>query len=792
MSVSRRIRIIAVSILALPIMGVSGALCLAADHDVESMNAVELSTAAAAAMNAGNVQEAGYLFLASQARFQIDKQVYPPIGTGGDSPGTLLAALAATMQPAVLDPAKADPAIFASVIDRLIQWSPKFPPDYDPGWEFKNELDQGAAAKVVAEARARLLAPLQRQAKLLRNEEYRQLAKQLGDARAIEQRYMSALIESRNEKPVDEQLSEEFITTRASGQAAAVRMREIEWELIPESRWHHVVKWKAEEYYEDPQIIELCRAIERDDIFEMQRLIAEGAQVNIVGKQGMTLLLWAFPDRKIERFALLLKHGADPNVYFESDFGTKQKPLHPHPSGGQLTTDTGCRAGQTVTHLACRSPVFEYMELVFRHGGTATLEDIQTKEQPLDMVISRELSDRRRRVEILIQAMADLNRFCGYRQSYPVIQAAKLHDYETVLFLLQAGADYNATTPRNKETLVHYILRHEEYVPFQLAKQTADYQAVVKWLQEHGAEFEQARADLDRGGPWGKARKEQREREIEQYQKRKQVEAQQREEKLKAIKVAPVTEPTSAEDLVKSLSQQQRKQIELPTDPSTVVFSIHESQQIPAPGSLAWFTVYANGRVVSGSRLAPNATPVEAVLSQAELTWLLHLAVNECSILERASSDFENESARRGESFVVYEVAVKKGSKQLKIPQEALIVRPTRKRLGLDKFSTLSDFVTGLANRVHLGDRGQAILDAINAELAVKHPEVPSFELQHLRLAENHDNQQLMCTFEQELDLGDKRFEQVTGVYTASPGETPRIIVQTRNFSKYSPGPIRQ
>ena len=42
--------------------------------------------------------------------------------------------------------------------------------------------------------------------------------------------------------------------------------------------------WKAEEYFTDPQLVALCKAIEREDLEEMERLVKAGADVNARGK----------------------------------------------------------------------------------------------------------------------------------------------------------------------------------------------------------------------------------------------------------------------------------------------------------------------------------------------------------------------------------------------------------------------------------------------------------------------------------------------------------------------------
>jgi hypothetical protein len=123
------------------------------------------------------------------------------------------------------------------------------------------------------------------------------------------------------------------------------------------STWHQKCSWRAADYFDDPKVIALCRAIESNDIAEIDRLVAAGADVNAQGKGKMTPLLWAYPDNRLERFKRLLEHGANPNVAIESDFNTRG----------------GMRAGDSVTYLACKTSFLGYFEAVFSHGGDPNL-----------------------------------------------------------------------------------------------------------------------------------------------------------------------------------------------------------------------------------------------------------------------------------------------------------------------------------------------------------------------------------------------------------------------------------
>ena len=67
-------------------------------------------------------------------------------------------------------------------------------------------------------------------------------------------------------------------------------------DLLPSRTIHQRCGWKAEDYFTDRKVIALCRAIEANDLAEMERVVKAGADVNAQGKDKMTPLLWAFPD----------------------------------------------------------------------------------------------------------------------------------------------------------------------------------------------------------------------------------------------------------------------------------------------------------------------------------------------------------------------------------------------------------------------------------------------------------------------------------------------------------------
>ncbi|WP_145434025.1 ankyrin repeat domain-containing protein [Lacipirellula limnantheis] len=404
----------------------------------------------------------------------------------------LKAALSATIGQSIQPALANDPVAFANAVSRFAKWSPELSDGYDPGWEYRNRLSDKQAAAVVTTIMTPALNAAQAKAAFLEDDEYVQLAKVVKDADAVARRHMDAVQRGGASKEEGEAYSKAM----ASKNEGATRIKEIEFELSPESRWHALAGWKSADYFDDPQILELCDAIERNDVPEMERLISAGANVNARGNDNMTPLLWALPDRKHERFRCLLNHGADPNVIISSDFGTAGRPFHPYPAGGALFYDRGCTPGQSVTHLAARSPDIEYLRAVLQHGGDPNLVVADnTKLTPLDIVIDRYYPDMKERVELLVAAGADLNRYCKYRGGTPAMLAVMEDRFSIAMQLLQAGADPTLYRPDGTEKLIHYVVRKERFLPNYRQELAGQYHALVGWLEEHGESVEQARAD---------------------------------------------------------------------------------------------------------------------------------------------------------------------------------------------------------------------------------------------------------------------------------------------------------
>ena len=232
------------------------------------------------------------------------------------------------------------------------------------------------------------------------------------------------------------------------------------------TRWQDKQQWKAKDYFSDPKAIALCRAIEAKDIKEIDRLVANGADVNAMGKDGMTPLLWAFPENKPEVFKRILEHGADPNVMVMSDFK------------------------MAVLHYAAITEFPNYFKYVMQHGGDPNLID-QYGCSPLLLVIGGKCPDKKEAVQILIDAGADLDYGIDTHET-ALYASVRNGCFSITLQLLKFGASFNYHTEKGN-TFVHTFLRMTQNSQ---AEQKEGYAEVLEWFMKNGIDIEGARREI--------------------------------------------------------------------------------------------------------------------------------------------------------------------------------------------------------------------------------------------------------------------------------------------------------
>ena len=252
--------------------------------------------------------------------------------------------------------------------------------------------------------------------------------------------------------------------------------------LRPKGRPHERVRWEAEDFFTDPKMIELCKAIEAEDLVKIDELVQSGVDVNARGRANMTPLLWAFPmGEKV--FRRLLEHGANPNVKLTER-------IYPFYTGDSVTF---LAAGPSPSHACIFHDVSmgNYLKLVLEHGGDANLQNGHGRTPLFAAVTAFEESERR--IRLLLEAGADIDHQDLYGDT-PAMFAERHRRYDSLLVLLEAGADLRLVNKSGID-VVFMVGRRLFWSQFRAENDTP----VLNWLKQRGYDLEAARQACENG-----------------------------------------------------------------------------------------------------------------------------------------------------------------------------------------------------------------------------------------------------------------------------------------------------
>jgi ankyrin repeat protein len=202
--------------------------------------------------------------------------------------------------------------------------------------------------------------------------------------------------------------------------------------------------------------VDIWDAVERGDSIAIQTFADSGGDLNIRALDGTTPLWTALSNENRDSYEALLVYGADPNVIM---------------SGKRV-----------VTHWAATKDDPWWLRLALEHGADPDLVNVgagaPVESGPLMFAISISSLDA---VRLLIQhgANADLPNEFG---CYPLTQAAEQNDFDIVLYLLDAGADYRIAKSRGM-SFVACICQKDKYKNriFKREEDRKKLDAVVSW-----------------------------------------------------------------------------------------------------------------------------------------------------------------------------------------------------------------------------------------------------------------------------------------------------------------------
>lgn len=166
----------------------------------------------------------------------------------------------------------------------------------------------------------------------------------------------------------------------------------------------------AEEFFESDVYISLAKAVEVGDTSEIKRLAKSEMNINHVGKEGMTLLMWSILKQSEAGLAALLEYDADPNITTEK---------------------------YNAMRMAVILDNSNYLQLLIESGGDVNTENSKTGRT---IIFEAALHDRIENIKILCKNGADINHRNVSGNS--VLQdSISSKSYKTALELLKLGID---------------------------------------------------------------------------------------------------------------------------------------------------------------------------------------------------------------------------------------------------------------------------------------------------------------------------------------------------------------
>lgn len=199
----------------------------------------------------------------------------------------------------------------------------------------------------------------------------------------------------------------------------------------------------------------LASAAGEGNLAEVDRLVAEGVNVDSRGTQNATPLFWSM--RNPSGFTKLLELGANPNVVFGD--------------------------GGSVMHWAARAEDTGLLRAALRHGGDPNLVAGAFERTPLFEAIGRNDTAA---LDLLLDAGADIDARSSNGDTAAMVAAGRGR-FDVVYLLLSRGASYSVPND-NGVTLVDRVVDKQGAMdPEHDLARWLD--KVVEWLRERGVEI---------------------------------------------------------------------------------------------------------------------------------------------------------------------------------------------------------------------------------------------------------------------------------------------------------------
>lgn len=217
-----------------------------------------------------------------------------------------------------------------------------------------------------------------------------------------------------------------------------------------------VKEMKARTFFDSELQVEFAKAAAKGDTNRMAKLIAQGADVNAAGRNGMKPLFWALINRNFTGFKFLLDRGADPNAAVE---------VHQPPESNALT-------------LAASLDEPEYLTELLVRGANPNSVTGNSRETALYDAV---LFGKTNNITILLKYGAELD-WKPTNSKTPLHSAICQRNFEAALFLYRLGANPSAKDRWNYSPID--TLREYKNNGVMTRKDRAAYKHLIEELQK--------------------------------------------------------------------------------------------------------------------------------------------------------------------------------------------------------------------------------------------------------------------------------------------------------------------
>ncbi len=173
---------------------------------------------------------------------------------------------------------------------------------------------------------------------------------------------------------------------------------------------------RAENYFDRKEDVALAEAVAGGDPYKIGKCIEVGGNVNAVGREGFTPLLWAIMKSSKEGFIYLLQHGADPNLITTRYDGDQMSIME------EITTFRKT----------------DYLRLALENEASP---DSPSGKNGETLIFRAIMFSNLENVKVLIEAGADIYRRNAINNWTPVRTALSICRWDIVYYLLSKGAD---------------------------------------------------------------------------------------------------------------------------------------------------------------------------------------------------------------------------------------------------------------------------------------------------------------------------------------------------------------